>query len=253
MRLPSIGGIPLPIIGVVVLGAAIIFGPRLMGSSPGGIAGSIQPPGLGGSANNNRQPAAPQETEAAASSEAVNAGGASIEPGQAVVGDVVMTLRLADPRHMYDAGTGTAIPDQQGNAPALPKGDAAAGYAVLDGQMRKATNNVDAAQKAAPDAKDGKGPLIRHVALTMKKRSTGDLLAYSEVTADVLRNGRPVLYDQPLIPTIAVGDESLPQGLHYGNNLAFPGKGIYQMFVRVAPNPFLGTAPPAAQFNITFE
>ncbi len=88
----------------------------------------------------------------------------------------------------------------------------------------------------------------------MKDKASGEILPYAEVTMDILRNGRPVLYDQALVPSVAVNDETVPAGLHYGNNVALPGKGNYQLFVRVAPNPFLGdSAPPAAQFNVTFE
>lgn len=252
MRMPSIGGIPLPAILVVVAIAAFIFGPRFLTAPSGGATNNLQGvPGLNASgAASQQDPAGGGEVTPDAA--AVEAAGARIEPGQVAAGDVVMTLTLTDARHMFDAATGSATPGQEPKPNDNAK--ARAGIAVLDGLMRKATNNIDAAQKSAADPADGKGPLLRHVVLTMKEKSTGELLPYAEVTMDILRNGRPVLYDQALIPSVAVNDESAPQGLHYGNNVALPGKGNYQLFVRVAPNPFLGdSAPPAAQFNVTFE
>lgn len=251
MRMPSIGGIPLPAILVVVAIAAFIFGPRFLTTSSGSNSNSLQNvPGLNASSGASQQEP-PAGGEVAVDAAAVEAAGAHIEPGQVAAGDVVMTLTLTDARHMFDAATGSATPGQQQQDDSEPS---RAGIAVLDGLMRKATNNIDSSQKVAADPADGKGPLVRHVVLTMKQKDTGELLPYAEVTMDILRNGRPVLYDQALIPSVAVNDESVPAGLHYGNNVALPGKGNYQMFVRVAPNPFLGdSAPPAAQFNVTFE
>jgi hypothetical protein len=249
--MPSIGGIPLPAILIVLAVVAFLFGPRLFASSGSSSNTSLQNlPGM--VTTPAGQPPAPSGGEMTVNPEAVDVAGARIEPGQTAVGDVVLNLTLTDAKPMFDAATMTATPGQE--QPKPQAGKAPAGYAVLDGLMRKATNNIDASQKASADPTDGKGPLLRHVVLTMKKKSTGDLLPYAEVTMDLLRNGRPVLYDQALVPSVAVNDEGLPQGLHYGNNVAFPGKGNYQFFVRVAPNPFLGSnAPPAAQFNVTFE
>ena len=123
---------------------------------------------------------------------------------------------------------------------------------VLGTQPQKITHNLDAAQGPPPDPKDGQGDYIRHVDIQVKDNNTGQIVPYLAVTMDVLRDGRPIQYDQALLPQMPVGGQ--PDQMHYGNNVAFPGKGRYQLFVRMPSNPQLGdNTPPYAQFDVTIQ
>ncbi|MBI4496533.1 MAG: iron transporter [Chloroflexi bacterium] len=251
MRLPSLPSITWSQMAIGVVGLAVV-GWLVSGLFSGATPDTNLPPQA-----QRSETSAPDRAAGSAGAQtgsaptSIEAAGGQIEPAQTTVGDVTFSLTLAEVRHLYDAaafvdgpGVESAPRDDQGN-PKLPPGSA-----VLS-NARKVTHNIDAAQKAPADPK-GQGELLRHFILKVQRGSTGELVPYLEVSMDLLRNGRPVLYDQALLPMVASGEDAA--NIYYGNNIAFPGKGVYQVFVRLRPNPFLGSeAPPAAQFNITFK
>jgi hypothetical protein len=52
---------------------------------------------------------------------------------------------------------------------------------------------------------------------------------------------------------MVAADQASPS-LYYGNNVRFPQKGSYQVFVRMQRNPLIGAdQPPAAQFNLVLR
>lgn len=159
---------------------------------------------------------------------------ASASPRSVATGSVTLELSLEPARHMFAEASTTGA---NGGAQPTPSGgandkNASAGSAVFAGSMVGATNNVDAAQ--APPA-DSSQAIIRHVVVHVRTK-----------------NGHPVAYDQALEPMTAV-DKNPPQ-FYYGNNVQFPQRGTYQVFVRIEPNPLLGKGKPAAaQFNVTLR
>jgi hypothetical protein len=108
------------------------------------------------------------------------------------------------------------------------------------------TNNIDPSQAPAADSAQS---IVRHVVVHVRTKNGGQSLSYLGVSLDLLLDGHPVLYDQPLEPMTAVDQNSLQ--FYYGNNVKFPQPGTYQVFIRIQPNPMLGSTPPqAAQFNV---
>ena len=177
-----------------------------------------------------------------------------VAPAEAAVNNVVLALSFDNPRHMFEQTTTTASsapnPDPAQNADADDKDEAVnTGSAVFPGGMLRVTGNFDAAQGPPADAPNA---ILRHVVLVAKTKDGGQVVPYQAVTIDVLLDGRPVIFDQALVPMVAVDRE--PRQVYYGNNVKFPQSGTYQVFVRMQRNPLLGEeAPPAAQFNVTVK
>jgi uncharacterized protein involved in high-affinity Fe2+ transport len=161
---------------------------------------------------------------------------------------VTVDLSLDPARHMFDSApsssaAGLQQPTPQGSASNASQSSSSA---VFTGGMVGVTNNIDPSQ--APPA-DSAESIVRHVVVHVKTKSNGQTIPYLNVTMDLLLDGHPVLYDQVLEPMMAA-DSSSPQ-YYYGNNVKFPQAGTYQVFIRVQPNPMLGSNPPhAAQFDV---
>ena len=188
------------------------------------------------------------ETTAEASGTGVANGAANITvaPGEVTLGSVVFSFSVQPAEPMYDPSRAPATPtnDQQNDNPPKPKG-----FAILGGLALKVTNNFDPSQSAPADEPSA---LVRHVTLQIKDKGSGQLIPDAEVTIDVLRDGRPVLQDQPLVPMVQAGGNV--SQMHYGNNVKFPGPGEYQIFVRTKPSPLLGPKPlGVAQFNVSIN
>ena len=167
----------------------------------------------------------------------------AVAPGQVTQGNVVFSFSVEPAAPMYDPSHAPATPtgDQQNNQPR--------GLAVLGGMALRVTNNFDPTQSAPADQPQA---IVRHVNLQIKDKASGQLIPDATVTIDVLRDGRPLLQDQPLVPMVPAGG-NISQ-MHYGNNIKFPGAGNYQIFVRTQPSPLLGSQPlEAVQFNVTIK
>lgn len=174
---------------------------------------------------------------------------ANISPREVTTGSVTLDLSLVPARHMFD---GAATTSAAGNQPqATPQSSSGAGNqsassAVFSGGMVGVADNIDPSQ--APPA-DSAQAIVRHVVVHVRTKSGGQPIPYLNVSLDLLLDGHPVLYDQPLEPMTAVDKNSLQY--YYGNNVKFPQRGTYQVFVRIQPNPMLGqNPPPAAQFDV---
>ena len=174
-----------------------------------------------------------------------------VSPNEVAMGNVVITLSVQPAQSVFDPARAAANStggdqqqsDQQKNA-AQQKG-----YAVLGGSGIKITNNFDGAQ--SPPA-DQPREVLRHVAVQIRDKASGQLIPYVGVSMDLLREGRPTLQDQPLIPMVQP-DGGVSQ-MHYGNNVEFPGRGEYQIFVRMEPSPLLGSGSlGVAQFNVSIK
>lgn len=173
---------------------------------------------------------------------------AGISPEQVTVGNFVLTMAMEPAQHMFDVARQEDVTGDDKDKE--KKDDQAQGIAVLGGMMLKVTNNIDAAQKPKEDA--SQGAVVRHVTVQIKDNASGQLAPYLTVSMDALRDGRPAFLDQALVPELPQGQDV--SQLRYGNNVSFPRKGTYQLFIRVEANPILGSqVPPAAQFNLTFE
>ncbi len=186
-------------------------------------------------------------------------GTADVTPAEVALGGVTVSLSLAPPRHMVDqtmlqatdpaqqqqallaANTG-ALAGDQAKAPLVQ------GTVVLTG-MTHVTNNIDAAQAAPLDTAQA---AIRHVAVKVLTKDTRQPVPYLTLTMDVLLDGRPISYEQSVLPMLVA---DAPAGeLYYGNNVRFGPPGTYQVFVRVQRSPFLGKdQPQAALFNIVLN
>ena len=168
----------------------------------------------------------------------------AVAPGDVTLGGVVLTFSVQPAQPMYDPARQAANPstnDQQKDKN-QPKG-----FAVLGGQMLEATNNYDPTQNPPADSPQ---QVVRHVGLQVKDKDSGQLIPDLQVTVDVLREGRPVLQDQRLVPMVPAGG-NISQ-MQYGNNVKFPGQGEYQVFVRMEPSPLLGQGSAGvAQFNLS--
>jgi hypothetical protein len=176
-----------------------------------------------------------------------------VAPAEATSGNVVLTLSFDNARHMFEQTTTTASAAPNPDPAQTPSGDQAKaadkGSAVFSGGMLRVIGNFDPSQGAPADAPNA---ILRHVVLVVKAKDGGQALPYQSVTIDVLLDGRPIIFDQALVPMVAVDKE--PRQVYYGNNIKFPQRGTYQVFVRMQRNPLLGNdAPPAAQFNVTVK
>jgi hypothetical protein len=175
-----------------------------------------------------------------------------VTPTDVTVAGVVLSLRLDTARHMFEPAVASAVgsnpdPAASGGDQNKDKDKENVGSAVFPGGMLRVVGNFDAAQGAPADAPNA---IIRHVVLTAKTKDGGQVVPYQSVSIDVLLDGRPVIFDQALVPMVMVDKD--PRQLYYGNNIKLPQRGTYQVFVRLARNPLLGAdQPPAAQFNLT--
>jgi hypothetical protein len=177
-----------------------------------------------------------------------------ISANQATLGNLTLTLSVETAHRMVTPNSPTAAsaPTPQGQQSQGNQGGAAVQDMVLGSQTQQISKNLDASQGPPPDPKEAQGDFIRHVAVQVKDKNTGQVVPYLLVSVDLLRDGRPIQYDQPLVAMVPVGGSA--DQMHYGNNIAFPGKGNYQLFVRIAPSPLLGNnAPPTAQFDVSIE
>jgi len=170
-----------------------------------------------------------------------------VTPGSVAVGAVTLSLALEPARPMFDqAAVLNADPAQQGQDTAKTQN---AGSFILAGGVTRVTNNLDPSQAPPPDVPQA---IIRHVVVQVKTADHDQPVPYLALTMDVLLDGRPVLFDQPLAPLVTA-DKDTPR-LYYGNNVKFPQVGVYQIFVRTQRSPVLGKEqPPAAQFNLTLR
>jgi hypothetical protein len=172
-------------------------------------------------------------------------GNSTVSPGSVTMGNVVLTLTLATAKPMLDPSS----------LPSTPSGDSSqqsessTGYVILGGSGLKVTNNFDPSQTAPADQPNA---YMRHVSVQIKDKGTAQLIPSLVITADLLREGRPVLQDQALVPMVPQGGGA--SQMAYGNNVVFPGPGQYEVFVRLAASPLLGSsATGTAQFNITLQ
>ena len=176
---------------------------------------------------------------------------ASISPREVTTGSVTLDLSIQPARHMFDgAATTNSLAQPQSTPPSAgATGSQTPSSAVFAGGMVGTANNIDPSQ--APPA-DSAQSIVRHVVVHVRTRSGGQPIPYLNVSLDLLLDGHPVLYDQPLEPMTPAGKDSLQY--YYGNNVKFPQRGTYQMFVRIQPNPMLGQNPPqAAQFDVVLR
>lgn len=172
-----------------------------------------------------------------------------ISPQEVTQDNLTITMSVGTAVRMVAASPPSAGPTPQGQQ---GQGGGAQTMVVVGGQTQGISKNLDASQGPPPDPKEATGDYIRHVAVVVKDKSTEQVVPYLSVSTDLLRDGRPVQYDQPLLAMVPTGGSA--DQLHYGNNVAFPGKGRYQLFVRIGASPALGnSAPPAAQFEVTIE
>ena len=189
--------------------------------------------------------AAAQETdETGATPRATPRATVAVSPAEVALGGVVLTVAIQPAAPVYDpARVAAAGGDDQ------KKNPQPTGYAVLGGMALKVTNNFDASQ--SPPA-DQSREVLRHVALQIKDKASSQLIPHVNVSIDLLRDGRPVWQDQPLVPMLQAG-QGVSQ-MQYGNNVKFPGRGEYQIFVRLEPSPLLGDgAAGVAQFNVSIK
>jgi hypothetical protein len=175
------------------------------------------------------------------------AGNVEVSPGEVALGEVILTLSVEGAQPMYDASK--QAPTPSGNADQQKDQNKPKGLAVLGGMALQLTNNYDPSQ--SPPA-DQANQMVRHVALQVKDKASGQLVPHVVVSMDLLKDGRPVLQDQQLVPMVQSG--GTVSQMHYGNNVKFPGPGDYQVFVRMQPSPLLGQGSAgAAQFNVSFK
>ncbi len=174
--------------------------------------------------------------------------GASIDvtPNEVTMGNVVLSLTVQPPQPVFDPSrtpsNGAANDPQKTPVPLK-------GVVVLGGSTLKVTNNFDGAQNPPVDQQR---EVTRHVEVRVKDKASGQLIPYIVVNMDLLREGRSVLQDQPLVPMLQSGADV--SQMHYGNNVKFPGQGEYQVFVRMEPSPLLGSGSVGvAQFNISLR
>ena len=162
-----------------------------------------------------------------------------------------MSMTVDSAQSMFDPGKRSDAeqdPDKEAQGDDFKQ--TATGAAVVGGNMIKVTNNFDSSQN--PPADSDKGEMLRQVSIQIKDKTTGQIVPYLLVSMDVLRDGKPVLSDQGLVPLVPA-DGNVNQ-LRYGNNIRFPRKGNYQIFVRTQSSPLLGPdVPPIAQFNVSFK
>ena len=195
-----------------------------------------------------------QSGQAGSGAGTAQAGNATITPATLSVGNISMELSIATAQYMFDPAK-QSDSDEDSDTPSSTKQSNSRsadtkGAAVVGGNMIRITNNFDPSQN--PPSDTDKGQMLRHVAVQIKDKTTGQVVPYLLVSMDILRDGKPVLADQGLAPLVpSYGNVNQ---LRYGNNIQFPRKGNYQIFVRTQSSPLLGAdVPPIAQFNVTFE
>ena len=258
MRLPKNSFWPLGLAMMILLSVVLLAcGPDTAAqSSTQAQAASTATP-----RNSTRVPATSKGTTATtpAATPLVPVGTPSVTPGGSVtikvspasvnVGNVTLSMSVQPARHMFDeesavTAQATQQSGQQGSGNSKV---AAASSAVFPGGMLGVTNNIDASQAAPADSAQG---IIRHVAVQVKTRNGNQPVPYLKLSMDILLDGHPVLYDQALEP-MSETDQTPPR-FYYGNNVKFPQRGTYQIFIRTQPNTLLGRGQPqAAQFNLT--
>lgn len=206
------------------------------------------PSGDGASPTSNRESA----TEAPSATAAPGSANVRISPEEITQENLTISMAVVPAARMVGASAPSTGPTPQGQQGSQGQGGAAQTMVTVGGQTQGISKNLDAAQGPPPDPKEATGDYIRHITVVVKDESTGQVVPYLNVSMDLLRDGRPVQYDQPLLAMVPAGGSA--DQLHYGNNVAFPGKGRYQLFVRIGASPALGdNAPPAAQFGVTIE
>lgn len=170
-----------------------------------------------------------------------------ISPTEITTGPVVLVLTVDTARYMFDqTSVVSAVPTPQTKDQTK---NPRKGSAVFAGGMLRVTNNMDASQNPPADSAEA---VFRHVSVQVRDAASGQLIPYLGVSMDVLLDGRPTIFDQALVPMVATDSDS-PQ-LYYGNNIKFPARGRYQVFIRLQPHPLLGQdQPPAAQFNLALQ
>ncbi|TAK34852.1 MAG: hypothetical protein EPO21_08220 [Chloroflexota bacterium] len=184
------------------------------------------------------------------------AGNATITPATVTVGNVSMVLTVDTAQYMFDPAKQSDSSEDSDTSSSSKQSSNnkktadAKGSAVVGGSMIRITNNFDPSQN--PPSDSDKGQMLRHVAVQVKDKTTGQVVPYLLVSMDILRDGKPVLADQGLAPLVPA-DGNVNQ-LRYGNNVQFPRKGNYQVFIRTQSSPLLGAeVPPIAQFNVIFQ
>ncbi len=191
-------------------------------------------------------------TDAATATPGPGAANVKLSSNQATLGNLALTLSVDTAHRMVTPNAPAAAPTPQGQQGNQNQGGPAAQDMVLGSQTQQISKNLDASQGPPPDPKEAQGDFIRHVAIQVKDKNTGQVVPYLVISVDLLRDGRPVQYDQPLVAMVPAGGSA--DQMHYGNNMAFPGKGNYQLFVRIAPSALIGnSAPPTAQFDVSIE
>jgi hypothetical protein len=189
---------------------------------------------------------APQSTMNSPASASANA---TISPREVPLGNITLDLSLTPARHMFDgsaAATNPGIPVEPTPPSTSGAGNLSASSAVFGGGMVGIANNIDPSQASPPDSAQS---IIRHIVVHVRTNNGQESIPYLGVSLDLLLDGHPILYDVPLEPMTAVDQNALLY--YYGNNVKFPQPGSYQLFIRIQPNPILGSnPPPAAQFNV---
>ncbi len=200
-----------------------------------------------GGANNSSPTAASNETAAPGGSANVK-----VSPGEVAQGNLSIAMSVGTAVRMVSATSPSTAPTPQGQQGNQGQGGGAQVMSLVGGQTQGISKNLDSSQGPPPDPKEATGDYIRHVGIVIKDKSTGQVVSYLAVSMDILKDGRPIQYDQPLLPMVPANGSA--DQLQYGNNIAFPGKGRYQLFVRIGANPALGNSPPpASQFEVTIE
>lgn len=228
----------------------IVLGALLVTACAGAPPGEEQPVEPGGSPVATPAAQAGQGLSRVTASTPTPGGNATAEvsPGDVTVGNVTLSLSLQPARHMFEMTSAADLPSLEQQAQDKSRVQAK-GSAVFAGGMLKVANNIDPSQNPPADSPQA---IVRHVVLQVKDRASGQVVPYLAVTMDVLLDGRPAIFDQALAPMVAVDSDS-PK-LYYGNNVKFPGRGTYQVFIRMQRHPLLGPdQSQAAQFNLTIR
>lgn len=171
---------------------------------------------------------------------------------EVTVDSLTLTLSVQPARRMVTSNTSPSAATPQPQQGQNSEGAAAQQELVLGVQTQQISKNLDSSQSPPPDPKDEQGDYIRNVAIQVTDSTTGQVVPYLLISLDILKDGRPVRYDQGLVPAVPQGESV--ERMHYTNNVAFPGKGRYQLFVRIQPSPLLGNgSPPSTQFEVIIE
>ncbi|MCL5962000.1 MAG: iron transporter [Chloroflexi bacterium] len=232
-------GFVLVVVGLTVAACGGSSGDQGTPKTPGSASGTVTT----GSARSTKTANTGATTPDAAGTGSPNVG---ISPGEVTMGNVVVTFTVQPARPILDPVRTPATPTGGGDQ----KADGPSGtYVVLGGSALKVTNNLDPSQSAPADQAQ---EMLRHVSAQVTDKTEGQLIPSLVMTMDLLREGRPVLQDQPLVPMVPSG--GAVSQMAYGNNVKFPGVGEYQVFVRIEPSPLLGAGGAGvAQFNVSIK